>query len=123
MCESYNYFVKLYNHAGYDKIYLCIYVMLFYYYLLSFIALSGIFMLIRFFVMRKKNIAVELFAEALRNENSGDFEAAEAIYTKALHEVKKIRFHRKMEVKIIEKIKVLHTVMDYKNSLHFTRIV
>lgn len=97
--------------------------MLFYHYLLLLIALSGIFIVIRFFVMRKKNVAVDLFAEALRNENSGDFEAAEEIYTKALHEVKKIRFHRKMEVKIIEKIKVLHTVIDYNNSLHFTRVI
>lgn len=96
--------------------------MLFYYYLLLLLALSGIFILIRFFVMRKKNIAVELFAEALRKENSGDFEAAGEIYAKALNEVKKIRFHRKMEVKIIQKIKILHTVIAYNNSLHFTRL-
>lgn len=93
----------------------------FYYYFLSFIALSGIFMLIRFLVMRKKNIAVELFSEALRNENSGDYEAAAVIYARALGEVKKIRFHSKLRVKITEKLKLLHTIIDYNNSLHHTK--
>jgi hypothetical protein len=71
--------------------------------------------------MRKKNLAVDLFIEALRNENSGNLEVAVAIYEKALNAVKKIRFHSQLEMKIIAKLKVLHTVMEYNDGLRFTR--
>lgn len=69
--------------------------------------------------MRKKNLPVELFVEALRNENSGHYEEALITYEYALAEFKKTRANSNLKNKIIEKIKVLHTIIDYKNSFHF----
>lgn len=79
-----------------------------------------IYLFRRFFP--RKNAPDELFAEALRNENSGYFETAITKYEKALDEVKKARFHgRSLKSKINEKLKVLHTVIEYKNGFHFVR--
>lgn len=77
--------------------------------------------LIRFFILRKKNISEELFMEALKNENSGNFEKAIITYENALSEAKKVRFQRNnLKNKIIEKLKVLNTVIAYKNNFYFT---
>ena len=73
---------------------------------------------IRFFILRKKDTPVELFVEGLRNENNGHFETAVVTYESALNAVKKSRFHSYLKNKITEKIKVLHTIIEYKNSLH-----
>jgi hypothetical protein len=73
-------------------------------------------MVIRSLVLRKKNISVELFARALKNENSGQYEEAVVLYESALTEVKKVKFHHGLESKIIEKLKLLHTIVDYQNS-------
>jgi hypothetical protein len=93
----------------------------FYSYFFLLIVLFLIILLIRFFVLRKKNISVELYIEALRNENNGHFEAAVITYETALNEVKKIRFHSSLKNKIIQKLKLLHTVVEYNNNLHFIR--
>ncbi len=93
----------------------------FYNYFLLIIALSLILLSIRLFILWKKNIPVELFVKALRNENNGHFEEAVISYETALNEVKKIRFHGNLKNKIIEKLKLLHTVIEYKNNLHFIR--
>ena len=90
-----------------------------YYYFFLILALPLIILLIRSFVLQKKNIPFKLFDEALRNENSGHFEEAITTYENALTEAKKIRFHSGLENKIIEKLKVLHTAIEYKNSFHF----
>lgn len=92
----------------------------FYYYLFLLILLSIIILVIRFFVLRKKNISVELYAEALKDENNGHFEAAVVTYESALNEVKKIRFHNDLKNKIIEKLKILHTSIEFTNNLRFT---
>lgn len=81
-----------------------------------------IILLIRRFGPRKKNISSELFAEALRNENSGQYETALVTYERALNEVKKTRFQgSSLRSKIVDKLKVLHTVIEYKNGFHFGR--
>ena len=95
--------------------------MLFYYYIYLLIALTGIFLLIKFLVARKKNIPVEFYFAALKNENNGFYEEAVINYEKALTEAKKSRYHQLLKVKIIEKIKVLHTVIDYQNSARLVR--
>jgi hypothetical protein len=78
--------------------------------------------LFRRFVLQKKNVSDELFNEALRNENSGYFETALINYERALEEVKKNRFYGgSLESKIIAKLKILHTVIEYKNGFHFGR--
>ena len=91
--------------------------MTFYYYLFLFILLSIIFLVIRSLLLRKRNFSVELFAKALSNENNGNFEEAVINYECALREVKKIKFHNNLKYKIMEKIKVLHTIIEYKNNV------
>lgn len=88
----------------------------FYYYFFIFIVFSIIFLAIRSIVLRKKNISIELFSKALKNENNGQYEEAVATYKIALNEVKKLRYHSRLKLKIIEKIKLLHTLIEYKNS-------
>jgi len=83
-----------------------------YYYIFSAMLITLIFFFIRSLILRKKSIPVILYVEALRNENSGHFEEAIATYENALMEVKN---------KITEKLKVLHTIIEYRNSLRFVR--
>ena len=80
------------------------------------------YLLIRSFIIRERNIPVELFTEALRNENSGYFEAAVITYKGALNAVKNTRFHSDLENKIIENLKLLHTGIEYKNNFHFRQV-
>jgi hypothetical protein len=94
--------------------------MAFYFYIFLLMILSIIILLICSFILWKKNIPVELFVEALRKENNGNFEEAVINYETALNKSKKIRFlSNSFENKIIEKIKVLHTIIDYKNNIRF----
>ena len=71
--------------------------------------------------LRKKNLPVELFTEGLKYENDGHFDEAIINYENALSEIKKNRFHRDLEYRIIQKLKVLHTISEYKKNIQFTR--
>ena len=71
--------------------------------------------------LKKKDLPVELFVEGLRYENDGHFDEAIMNYENALSEVKKNRVHRDLENKIIQKLKVLYTVSEYKKNIQFTR--
>jgi preprotein translocase subunit SecG len=93
----------------------------YYYYILLFIVLLVIFLIIRFLVSRKKSVPLELFFKGLQNENSGNFEEALISYESALNEVNKIRFNSRLKHKILEKIKLLHTLIEHKNSFRFGR--
>ena len=93
----------------------------FYYYFILFIGLSIIILVLRFLLSRKKNISVDLFNEAIRNENNGLYEEAVVKYESALHEVNKTRFHNTFRNKIIEKLKILHTLIEYNNSVRIIR--
>jgi hypothetical protein len=70
--------------------------------------------------LKKKNLPVELFSEALKYENDGHFDEAIINYENALNEVKKNRFHRDLENRIIQKLKVLYTVNEYQKNIQFT---
>ena len=95
--------------------------MLFPYIFIILTGLSILFILIRFLILRKKNIPAELFARALQDENSGHFKEAVITYESALDEVKKIKFNSNLKRKIIEKIKLMHTVIEYQNSHRFSK--
>ena len=82
---------------------------------------SIMILVVSFFVMRKKSIPVELYIRALRDENNGHFEEAVITYEIALKEAKKIRFHSTLESKIIQKLNLLHTVVEYNKNLNFIR--
>ena len=55
--------------------------------------------------------------EALRNENNGLYEVAIANYESAQSEVNKTRLHSTFKKKIIEKLKVLHSLINYNSSV------
>jgi hypothetical protein len=66
---------------------------------------------------RKKDIPEGLFYEALKNENNGEYEEALTNYEIALTEANKTRHNKNLRIKITEKIKVLHTVIQYQKDL------
>ena len=70
---------------------------------------------------KKKTLPVKLFMEAQKNENDGHFEEAVVTYESALDEAKKSRFHGNLKNKIIYKLQVLNTAIEYKNNLRFVR--
>ena len=72
-------------------------------------------------LVKQNNLPVRLFIEAQKNENDGHFEEAVISYESALDEVRKFRFHGSLKNRIIDKLKVLHTAIEYKNNLHFVR--
>jgi len=57
----------------------------------------------------------------MRAENKGIYDDAAASYENALREMKRNRFNRSLEIKIREKLKVLHTVITYERDQHFVR--
>jgi hypothetical protein len=71
-------------------------------------------------LVNKKTLPLKLFIEAQKDENDGRFEEAVITYESALEEVRKFKFHGSLKNKIIEKLKVLHTTIEYQNS--FQRI-
>ena len=86
--------------------------------------LPRIVIIFRNLIPGKKNVAAELFAEGLRNENSGEYEVALIAYEKALNEVKKNRFYSSsMKNKIVEKLKVLNSVIAYNSNSHFRQVI
>lgn len=92
------------------------------YFFIYLIIFFGIFFLLaRYFILRRKSPAIVLFMDAAKAENSGNYHEAITLYEKALSEVQKTRFHQNLKIKIIEKLKVLHTVKIYKNDQAFVR--
>lgn len=77
--------------------------------------------IIRSFSLKKKNLPVELFVEGLKYENNGHFNEAIINYENALAEVKKNRFRHNLKNRIIQKLNVLQTIIEYQKSLQFTR--
>ena len=71
--------------------------------------------------LKKKDLPVELFVEGLKYENDGHFDEAVINYENALREAKKKRFHGDLKNKIIQKLKLLHTIIEYKKNIGFTR--
>jgi hypothetical protein len=71
-------------------------------------------------MMRQKDIPAELFAQALKNENSGHFEEAILTYEDALSKVNNSRFRsHSLKNRIMDKLKVLHTAIEYQKNFHY----
>jgi hypothetical protein len=95
-----------------------------FYQLLPFIMITLlIIFIVSSIILRKKNLHVTLFFEGLKYENNGYFEEAVVNYENALDEVKKKKFHSDLEGTIIQKLKVLHTIIEYQNGLSYTRSI
>ena len=95
--------------------------MLFFQYIPFFMIVIITILVISSILVKRNNLPVRLFIEAQKTENDGHFEEAVITYASALDEVKKFRFHDNLKNKIIGKLKVLHTAIEYKNNLHFVR--
>jgi hypothetical protein len=89
----------------------------FYYYIAISILLVLLVYIFRIVRTRVNNLPVELFHEALRNENKGDYLAALHSYESALNEVNKSKYsHTDLRLKILAKLKLLNTVINYENT-------
>jgi hypothetical protein len=92
-----------------------------YYFIYLIILLGSFFLLVRYFVYRKKSLAMLLFIAAIKAENQGNYQEASDAYENALCEVKKSRFDRYLKIKILEKLKLLQTLKTYKKDQVFVR--
>ena len=88
-----------------------------YYSLLLIVPGVVVFLIVRYFVERSKHQVVALFKTALKEENTGRFEAAIKQYELALHEAEKNGFNRSLQLLINEKLKVLHTINEYEKEM------
>jgi hypothetical protein len=92
------------------------------YYVIYLIILLGfLFLLVRYLIVRRTSGATRLFIEATRAENDGNLQEAITTYEYALSEIKKVRFHSHLKIRIIEKLKVLHTLNTYNLDQGFVR--
>lgn len=85
-----------------------------YLYGLFFVLLCGLVLIIRKLIRNRANTPDSLLVEALRYENNGVYEKAVISYEAALEKIKKIRSQRTLQTKISQKIKVLHTLIEYE---------
>ena len=92
-----------------------------YYFIYLIILLGSSFLLVRYFILRKKSLAMLLFINAAKSENSGNYQDAVIIYENALLEVRKSKFHRHLKIKIVEKLKLMQTIKSYKDDQAFIR--
>ncbi|HLP38794.1 hypothetical protein [Lacibacter sp.] len=89
-----------------------------YYSLLLIIPSAILFLVVKHFVGKKKDNAVSLFKAALKEENTGRFEAAILQYELALQEAEKKGFDKSLRLLISEKLKVLHTITEYEKEMY-----
>jgi hypothetical protein len=92
-----------------------------YYFIYLIIILGVFFLLVRYFIVKKTSLATRFFIEATRAENNGNFQEAIIAFENALREVKKVRFHPHLKIRIIEKLKILRTIKTYKKDQGFVR--
>jgi hypothetical protein len=76
--------------------------------------LIGIIFIVRILIRNKRNTPTALLTEALRYENNGLYEKAVASYEAALEKVKKIRSQKMLKDRLVAKLKVLHTIIEYE---------
>ena len=92
------------------------------YYVLYLLIFPGVlFLLVRYLVLRKTSLSTQWYIKGMRAENKGLYDEAAASYENALSEMKKNRLNRSLEIKIREKLKVLHTINTYKRDQDFIR--
>jgi hypothetical protein len=92
-----------------------------YYFIYLIILLGSSFLLVRHIMLRKKSLAMLLFINAAKSENSGNYQEAVITYENALLEARKSKFHHHLKIKIIEKLKLMQTIKSYKDDQAFIR--
>ena len=89
-----------------------------YYSLLLIMPAAILFLLVKHLVGKNKGNAATLFKAALKEENTGRFEAAIIQYELALQEAEKKGFDKSLRLLISEKLKVLHTITEYEKEMY-----
>ena len=74
----------------------------------------------KFIIQKNRQSSVSLYIKALKDENSGDIDAALANYKSAYEEAAKTRFQENMKQRIINKMKVLHSLKGYNKQFQLT---
>jgi PDZ domain-containing secreted protein len=92
----------------------------FYSYAILILFIILIFLVVLFYFSKKKNTSELLYMEGVREENLGHLKLAVIAYKKALLQTDHFRFQATLKSKIINKIKVLQTVIKYEASFHRT---
>lgn len=92
----------------------------FYYYLFLVIPVLIIFTMILFLVSARKNTVDLLFNEGLKQENLGHLHEAVIIYEEVLIKIGKFKFQGNFKQKVINRIKVLHTMIEYESTFRKT---
>lgn len=88
-----------------------------YYTLLLIVTAAVLFWIVRYFIERSKHHVVTLFKTALKEENTGRYEAAIKQYEIALNEAQKNGFSKSLQVVISEKLRVLHAITEYQKEM------
>ena len=76
---------------------------------------------IRLFVQYQAYIPTILFIEGLNEENNGRYEEALISYQSALVKLSRIGGRGKIKKRIIEKERLMHTIIKYESSRHYIR--
>ncbi len=69
----------------------------------------------------KKISHTELYKEGVRHENEGDYKLALQSFEDALSEIRKLKVDSKFGNKISERIKILHTIIEYEKNFQTGR--
>ena len=71
-------------------------------------------------IQKNRQSSVSLYVKALKDENSGNLEGALAKYKSAYEEAAKTRFQENMKERILNKMKVLHSMKGYNKQFQLT---
>lgn len=88
-----------------------------YYLLITVLLFAATAYLTWYLLRRTKSNSEKIFKAALQDENSGEFAAAILQYETALNEAEKNGFDEQLRSRIIEKLKVLHTITEYEKDM------
>ena len=79
----------------------------------------SIILTLRHYFQKRKSVPVDLYIEALRDENAGNYEAAVVTYKNALAEFRKKKLSdNNLEERIMDKLKILHNMINYEQNFH-----
>lgn len=95
-------------------------MILFYTIALITILIIAILLIGKTVIQKNRRPSVSLYVKALKDENSGDIDAALANYKSAYEEAAKTRFQENMKQRIIKKMKVLHSMNGYNKQFQLT---
>jgi hypothetical protein len=74
----------------------------------------------RSIIQNNRKSSVSLYIQALKDENSGNIDRALANYKSAYEEAAKTRFQENMKERILNKMKVLHSMKGYNKQFQLS---